>query len=335
METITPATTDTLSKVEPVDSPKRKCIDSGGTWDATTQSCIMPSLENPKNLPVVTDTDGKERLEPQGQEASAIRKNELELGVALDAGTSARQSLEAKQQKAILEEERQAQILKEPVRRELDPVTNELEIIPVIGPPLNFIQRLIKSKLPFLAKNDDPRLTEVTPEELRTVALTEIERIEIEKGLTDSEKFGQLAEALNIGELAKWIPGLSGAEKPSENVQTTVSTLRQLKTRARDVISNAETGDLTRSQAEERIRVIEEDLQRGESRIKMLIQNSPELKFNSDGVNFIEGKILETRIILQDGKLAAITGAIAESQMTDSKIYQALSENEDFTIPGQ
>ena len=174
---------------------------------------------------------------------------------------------------------------------------------------------------------------DVTPEELRTEALTEIERREIEAGLTQSEKFGSLAEAIPGGELEKYIPGLSDAEKPSENVQTILNTLRTYKTRSTDVETKYNKGTLTRTQANERISLIENDLQVGESRMKLLIQNSPELKFNSDGVNFIEAKILEVRERLFDAKL---TTAGPQTTPSDANLLNAIVEPDDYyNIPGK
>ena len=334
----------------PKKTPEQKCKDRGGKWDGTR--CVMPTSNKEdveeqqaeKDLQIMRESSGfqignrKVTKEEYYRIKSQIPGTEggSRGGIVTEEDKAIAASLDVTPEQRALEAERQALLANEPVKRELDPVTNELEVIPVVGALLNNIQRGIKSKIPWLARNDDPIYTNVTPEELRTAALTEIERIEIEKGLTDSEKFGRFAESINLGELEKYIPGLGDAELPSGNVQTRVNALRMLKTRGRDIISNAESGDLTRSQAEERIDLIEKELQEGESRIKMLIQESPELKFNSDGVNFIEGKILEVRIILQDARFAALNAPIKPSQMTDLKIYQTLDsyDDEDYDIPG-
>ena len=164
------------------------------------------------------------------------------------------------------------------------------------------------------------------------MALTEIEKREIDAGLTQSERFGELVEAVPAGELAKYIPGFGDAEKPSDNVQTIVKTLRTFKTRATDIESKYNKGLLTKSQARNRIDLIENELQAGESRMKLLIQNSPELKFNSDGVNFIESKILEVRERIFDAKL---TTAGPQGIPTDEDLLSTLQETEeDYEIPG-
>ena len=178
------------------------------------------------------------------------------------------------------------------------------EGFPVLGPfGIKIRKFLEKIGLGFISKTIRQRkkagkepFFELQPEELRTIALTEIERREIERGLTASEKFGSLVEALPVGELSKYIPGLAGAERPSDNVQTVLKSLRILKSRAIDVELKYNKGLIgTRAEANARLDLIDNEIQAGESRMKLLIQDSPELKFNSDGVNFIEVKIIEAR----------------------------------------
>jgi hypothetical protein len=340
---------------EPVDSPRRKCIDAGGKWNEEIQTCEMRKEAAPqqveKGSQVIVTKPTRERV-IQTPETLAEDKRQIEIQTArqeaISSGQlSASQSQERNIQEAKLEEERQALIANPAQRRELDPYRTELEKIPIIG---GFIQEVLAiatrneavRKIPGIAElfpKDGGKLNyQPQPEELRNAVLTEIERREIEVGLSKSEKFGTFAESIQLGEIERYIPGLSEAELPSGNVQTIVNSLRQLKTRGRDIVSNAESGDLTRSQAEERIRIVEEELQAGESRIKLLIQNSPSLKLNSDGVNFIEGKIYETRIILDDARFAALEAPTKPTQMTDAKILNTLESfedtEEDFTIPG-
>ena len=174
----------------------------------------------------------------------------------------------------------------------------------------------------------------LTPEELRMIAISELHTKENERFLTDSEKFGSFVEALPGGALEKWVPGTAEAELPSDNIQTILQGARVLKTRLADIESKAETGELTQSQANARIALIDEELDRAEHDIALLIQDSPVMKFNSDGVNFIELKILEIRERSFDAKKAAITGQVRD--ITDLEIIQGLqpASEEDFTIPG-
>ena len=144
----------------------------------------------------------------------------------------------------------------------------------------------------------------MSPQDLKTIALSEIERNEIEAGLTQSEQFGSFVESLSLGGLSNF-----AAEKPSENVQTILRRVKTAKTRATNAEIKVKDGTWRQSYGEEVIDGIENDLQSMESRMKMLIQNSPELKFDSDGVNFIEDKIFEARERLFSARINMVSGA--------------------------
>ena len=216
-----------------------------------------------------------------------------------------------------------------PERRELDPITTQLEKFPIIGPGL----QLLKDKFTELLGGDSR--VEITEDMMMATALTEIERIEIEKGLTASEKFGTIAEALPAGELAKFIPGLSGAEKPSGNIQTRLKSIRLLKSRAVDVETKFNRGIGTVSSHTARLDQIDRELDEAEARMRVLVQGSPELKFNSDGVNFIELKILEVRERVSDSRIALIQGPSTDPTLTQVLTnLQTSIAAEDYTIPG-
>ena len=53
----------------------------------------------------------------------------------------------------------------------------------------------------------------------------------------------------------------------------------------------------------------------------MLIQNSPEYKFNSDGVNYIEGKAYQAQKLLYDVKLS-----MAEGKTEDPTVFQIITD---------
>ena len=116
---------------------------------------------------------------------------------------------------------------------------------------------------------------------MRSAALTEIERQEIERNLTASEKFGAFVEGIPFfGSFAqKFAGGL--IETPSENAREVKSNLLKEKRRIANIETNVKLGYLPVSVAQEQVRNIENEVQAGESRIKLLVNNSPELKFNS------------------------------------------------------
>ena len=153
--------------------------------------------------------------------------------------------------------------------------------------------------------------------------------------MTRSEKFGEFAEALAIGDLVKFVPGLGAAERPSDNVQTILREIRVWKTIATDAESQVIRGTWTQTFAIDQVTEAENNIQRIQSRIRLLIQSSPELKFNSDGVNFIETKIFEAETRIFNAKLAINAGVSADPN--DIQILIELQRSidvEEFDIPG-
>jgi len=222
------------------------------------------------------------------------------------------------------EVERQRLLAEEqPERRELDPNRQLGEQVPVLGGSVTagrIIGEDIKDALGLQVRE---RL--VSPEELRSVALTKIEEQQIEKGVTASEKFGAFVEGIPIaGSIAsKFAGGL--IETPSGNVRTILKELRTEKTRATNIESQVRQGILPVSTATDQISDIELNIQRLESRIKLLVANSPELKFNSDEVNQIETRILQARERIFQAKINILAGA--SSDPTELAILRTLDKD--------
>ena len=123
------------------------------------------------------------------------------------------------------------------------------------------------------------------------------------------------------------------AEKPSENVQTILRRVKTAKTRATNAEIKVKDGTWRQAYGEEVIDGIELEIQAMESRIKLLLQDSPEFKFDSDGVNFIEDKIFEARERLFSAKINMISGAAKDP--SEIQILIALQESiqaEDFEL---
>ena len=260
---------------------------------------------------------------------------------------------QAEEAQSVAEERARLIAEESPVRRQLDPILDPGlggdpeaiggEAFPIVGPLGTFAKKnfgkFFGLGLPGSGANldelglagEDQVIAGIRPEELRTQALTAIEKNEIEKGLSSSENVGQFVEALQLGGLTNFI-----AEKPAENVQTVLRGIRILKTRATDAESKVISGLWPQSLAKQRLYNIELEIQEAESRIKMLIQESPELKFNSDGVDFIELKLLEARERVFNAKLGILEGK--SSDPSDIQIIVELQRSineESYDIPGQ
>ena len=84
--------------IEPVGSPRRVCIDSGGTWDAETQTCKLE--ERPGQI-IITDAQGSQRI----QTPQDVQREEAAFG-----GIGAAEGLQQQQTQAA-EQQRVQQIL--------------------------------------------------------------------------------------------------------------------------------------------------------------------------------------------------------------------------------
>lgn len=316
--------------VEPVkqkSNAQKRCEGKGGTWNEATKTCSLDKTQlskTPEPEPLVADTrkgevlitgrDGVQRIQTRED------RKELEFRGGLPESETAAARIATAEKAAadaqIIEDERQRLIDEEtPQRRELDPATSALERVPVLGGTFGAIkdvlQNVVLKTVPEGAfkKAFKENLGVAQPDELRTLALTEIERQEIEKGLTASEQFGALIEGIPVvGSLAsKYAGGL--IETPSDNAKQVKANILKERRRIANIETNVKLGYLPVSVAQEQIKDIEDNVQRLESRLKLLVNNSPELKFNSDLINTYETEILATREKALQAKQNILTGA--------------------------
>lgn len=313
---------------DPDKEARRSCLARGGKWDAKNKKCILPTTQkvesalevfrDPKTgrTSGITIPDGRTflNLSPEEVEKIALgeqKRRAIPEGTEL-AGTAAGAA-------EIEQQQQELQATQAPVRRELDPTLQIGESFPVVGPLLIKVRKFLglsaksNSLIDLVTgKAKDEPFFVLQPEELKTIALSQIERNEIEKGLTDSEKFGSFVEALSLGGMSNF-----AAEKPSENVQTMLRRIKIAKTRATNAEIKVKDGTWRQAYGENVIDGLEIDLQGFESRIKLLIQDSPELKFDSDGVNFIEDKIFEARERLFSAKINMLSGPAKDPSELD------------------
>ena len=316
------------------------CEAKGGRWDESTKTCILPEPKKKEvsKVPVFTPPktgielgdiqgtakqsvvlpDGRQLFGLNTDDVAALKgqqaRREARLEGTAPIGTAQAQAEIAKEQARLTAEE-------QPVRRELDPNITGLERIPVIGGVIGTLGDTFVR--PIYKKLGIKTTKGLHPEELRNAALTEIERQEIERGLTYSESFGRIVESIGLSKVDLF--GLSAKdliETPSENAKEVKSNILKEKRRISNIETNVRYGYLPVSVAQEQIGDIEENIQRLESRIRLLIYKSPELRFNSDFVNTIETEILATREKLFQAKLNVLQGKKAEP--TDLQLLQQM-----------
>ena len=266
---------------------------------------------------------GKTYLDLDPQEAEKLIEQEDFEAFAGSSGSTGAKGLsivEANRLKAIQEEQQRLEAEEFPDVRQLDPQDRPGSELPIVGgiatPITNLIIQELSKKSPLFR---DLVKTPLSPEDLRTAELTEIERRVYEEGVTSSEAFGIFVESIPIigGLVSDYASGL--VETPSGNVQEIRKKIKAHRRRATRMATNARTGVLSPEAAKEQLDQIELDIQGAESRIALLVNFSPNLRFNSDRVNTIETEILSAKDIILEAKIDISKGLITDP--TEMNIY--------------
>jgi|TARA_R100000501_G_C2622602_1_gene115784 hypothetical protein len=300
-----------------IEASKQRCLAQGGTWNEETKTCTLPrepvgaggTIENTPEANRAVGRLSETQTEQLGQQAGVLQSGAARL----------KEREIQSQQQAVIEQERERLTREEvPERTELGAEAGFAENIPLIGGAVAFGRKNIGGPIKDLLGIErlQPEL-ELTPDELRTEALTQIEKEEIERGLSASETFGAFVESLQLGSLSNFI-----AEKPSENAREVISNVRKERRRISNIETNVKMGYLPVEAAQDQIIDIENNVQRLESRLKLLLHNSPEYHFDSDGVNTFETELLLTKEKIFQGKQNILTGASQDP--TELQILQQL-----------
>ena len=356
IETAVSIVRDKKSKDNQEEQARAACLAKGGTWDGVNQVCILPETKlekEPEFVPTKFDPvtgeqtagkppspevpggrgpikdsvfaggPGREFAGLSPEKVRELRARELLSRQTTEEGLAGFEEEKAAQSQALIEQERQRLIAEEtPQRRELSPELSFGEKVPLLGGvigALSDIMRPSKKKLGFKTFEQLP------PQEERNLALTEIARIERERGLTASEQFGKFAEATGFSKFDFF--GLSVkdlVETPSENAIESMSNIRKEKRRITNIETNVKLGYLPVEVARDQIEDIEQNVIRLASRVGLLVSQSPELKFNSDFVNTMETEILQTEEKIFQAKQNILTGASIIP--TETQILSKLQE---------
>ena len=299
---------------------KRKIEEKKKKEREAREAAAKPSYAS-RNL-----SENLQTLVPRGG-GSPLRTSGQAMKREISEEAAAKKEMEAQQQ-----EELQSIIAEEsPVQRDLTGGYEKtpMEKIPVLGGLISAVGGGILEKLNRrrIAKGKEPyNIAGIGAEKLRNEALTQIEADVYAEGTTASEKFGAIVEGIPIvGSLvSKYARGL--IETPSGNIQTLKTTLRTERSRASKYETWAAQGIIPSGVAQQNIEDIELNVQRLESRIRMLTQISPELKFNSDEVNKIEVEILRTKEVVLGAKARVMVGLAQVA--TDEELDLALEDYE-------
>jgi len=302
------------------------CEAKGGRWDEQTQTCILkkPKLENPE---IISDKKGNQRgiVLPDGRMYGGLKQSEVQQiadaqrrKTTLPEGTVPFGTAHNQERaEAIVAQERQRLISQEmPQITELNPKLAPLEEKPIIGSIVKGIQPLWEK---IMGKGTAPQM-----EQVLTFAKNDIQRKEIEKGLTWSESVGALVEGMPGGAKAT---SYLNIETPRGNLEEVHKDILSQYRRISGIESNVKMGYLPIEVADTQIKDIEQYILKQEARLRLLIQNSPSLNFNSDRVNGFETDILKVKEKLFQAKLNILTGA--ETDPSELDIYMKQQQQQE------
>jgi len=266
-----------------------------------------------------------EALHQQEKTRLALSEGATEIS---ETGKVERESKQFLEEKGFFDETR-------PEKTELDlPAPVGTGKIPIVGPGMSVFSQVgwsnfVKSALGKIGiGTTTPEQVQAIiqdPETLREFAIREIQDEVISEGTTAREKFGAFIEAVPIvGNLvSRFADGL--IEDPKGNVDTIVSEIQSVGTRATNMREKALTGKMGDPyNAYVQLADMEMDLSKMEQRIKLLSLESAKLRANGDAINLIEEKILDAKQRVFDAKQSAASGIV--NQASDSSIFATLQE---------
>ena len=278
---------------------------------------------------------GKEVTKIMGEQATA----DVETGIK---ATQEKERLEieaAEQEKELLERQKELLPVAEetgvfeprPERVELDVTEEEKLAKPgilrkiVFGDPIKEVGKTIFGAENAYKINDLIQ----DPETMRAKMLQEIQREELKKSSTASQKLGALLEPV-VGDLKVFDVDIGRyvdkfLRMPKQEVEEIVMQMKELESSVSGMTDAASQGEIGNpSEVLRDIAEKETQAYRLEARLKRLILESDELKANPEKVNIIEEQILKTKETIFEARQRAAEGALITP--TDSHLYLTLQE---------
>ena len=305
---------------------KAQCEAKGGKWDTASKTCIIPTkTETPAPAPAYYPTEGKAKGGAnivKGEsgnvylDTSGYQQNIQPLAPQPGGAAQAQQETSLAQQDV-----QQAQVdtfnQQKPQMRELSPQAEDSSI-PVIGTIADIIQQVGGNEYLY----PEGSFNKLTPERLRSDALTQIEKKVYDRGVDNNTKFGAIVEAIPIvGALVnQYARGL--VDTPTGTVNDLRSQIIKKRKEITQLTKDAKLSPSIRLQSEENLNQIEGDIQKLESRIKLLINYSAQLKTSPEQVDLIEQDIYNTRRFLLSARIAIINN---QTLASDEDILDSLT----------
>jgi len=262
-----------------------------GFLQQSGQQFVLPAQE----IPAISQ---QQQLERQQEDLQQIQKDEF-LPTAEETG--------------VFEER--------PESVELGLTEEQQQTVPSLFTPAEPLQKLFGIPDNKIKKAIDPdgdfEIEDLigNPETARQKLLQEIQREELEKGLTANQKLGSKLEPF-LGDLKFFDFDASAyvdqwVRMPTREVETIVETIGEVESTVSSMTDSAAQGEIGNpGEVLRDIAKYEEELAIAEARIKKLILVSDELKANPENINQIEAKILSARETIFEAKQRAAEGAL-------------------------
>ena len=288
------------------ETKRKECIARGGVWDSETNTCTIVEVDKSAgSKPVLfkgSQIEGRGFAIPL-KETSGVAGTTAGANIPLSGTFAEQQAAREAEDLAIIEQQKEAQ------RQELgEEFPQRVELNPpkfggVRGtemPLLGGINRQVANTVGNILKASgidkegiiQESLGRMTEEQTNALAISDIQKNELKKGLTISEGFGALIEGVPG---SKWLNKWFDIETPRGNLEEVFNDIKGMTSSIRNIQQAVRDKTMTIETAEMNLELMEQYITFQEARLGMLILNSPSLQFNSDRVNGFETDILTVR----------------------------------------
>jgi len=232
---------------------------------------------------------------------------------------------QAQRRAEMIDIERQRLTTEEMPRRvELNPPELGATTVPLIGGIARQVALRSFDMASKLYPNRDleeikENLGYMTEDDIRNMAISEIQKEELRKALTTSEGVGSLIEALPG---SQWLNKWFDIETPRGNLETVMTDIKSMRKQISKIGSDVRMGYIDPATAKMKLDTAEQYINFQEARLQLLIINSPSLEFNSDRVNKFETDILTVRETVAQAKIDVLMGVEKDPTMLDIYLKQ-------------
>jgi len=234
------------------------------------------------------------------------------------------QAEQAQRRAEMIDIERQRLTTEEMPRRvELNPPELGATTVPLIG---GIARQVAFGMVDLATKKGSPgadflreNIGALSEDDIRNMAISEIQKEELRKGLTTSEKLGSFLEGIPG---AAWASKYIDFESPRGNIETVMTDIKSMRRQISKIGSDVRMGYIDPATAKIKLDTAEQYVNFQEGRLQLLIVHSPSLEFNSDRVNKFETDILTVKETIAQAKIDVLMGVEKDPTMLDIYLKQ-------------